>query len=74
MKKGDILTIVKAVQDVSGYVAQTDRGHVLGIIGIEGLNKGALMQIGPVCGDWCKVFVKGDQYQAQILKTTEDET
>lgn len=73
MKKGDILTVIEASQDNSGSLVKTDTGHLLGILSAENVDAGMRMQVGPVCGDWCKVFLKGDTYRAQILRRPEDE-
>lgn len=67
MEKGDILTAVNVDEDESGTVVETDSGHVLGILSVRGVKVGQKMQVGPVCGDWCRIFLMGDAYQARIL-------
>ncbi len=68
MKKGDIYSVVGVEQDASGVIVETDAGHVLGVIAAHDVEVGAKLQVGPVCGDWCKVFLKGETYRAQILQ------
>jgi|GEM_PF-2508063 len=68
MKKGDILTAVHVEEEGSGTVVRTDTGEVLGILSARGVKVGQKMQVGPVCGDWCRVFLMGDAFQARILE------
>lgn len=67
MQKGDILTVVDVYEEEGGTVVRTDGGHVLGILSAKGIKTGAQMQVGPVCGEWCRLFLMGEAYQAQIL-------
>lgn len=68
MKKGDILTAVEVREDASGSLVRTDSGELLGILSAKEVAPGAKMQVGPVCGDWCKLFLQGETYRAQILQ------
>ena len=68
MKKGDVYTVVDVEAGDGGVLIQTDAGHVLGVIAAHDVEVGAKLQVGPVCGDWCKVFLKGETYRAQILQ------
>lgn len=68
MKKGDILTVVSVVEEGSGVLVTTDSGHLLGVVKAKEVPQGTKMQVGPVCGDWCKVHMMGETYQAQILQ------
>lgn len=68
MKKGDILTAREVKEDDSGSLILTDTGALLGVLSAKGVPVGAKMQVGPVCGDWCKLFLQGESYQAQILQ------
>lgn len=68
MKKGDIYSAVEVQQDSSGVIIRTDSGHLLGVVAAEGVEVGTKLQIGPVCGDWCRVFLNGEAYRAQILQ------
>lgn len=68
MKKGDIYTAVEVHEDENGVLVRTDAGDLLGIVAAKGVQVGDMMQIGPVCGDWCRLFLKGDAYRAQILQ------
>lgn len=68
MRKGDILEAVAVEEDGSGAVVHTENGFVLGILAAQGVKIGQKMQVGPVCGDWCRLFLMGEAYQAHILK------
>jgi len=68
MKKGDIYTAVEVTEEPGGVLIRTDAGDLLGVIDAKGVSVGDKIQIGPVCGDWCKVFLKGDAFRAQILQ------
>lgn len=68
MTKGDILTVAEVSEDASGSLVRTDRGELLGVLSAKGVPVGAKLQVGPVCGDWCKVFLLGETYRAQILQ------
>ena len=68
MRKGEILTAVEVEENENGCLVRTDTGHLLGILSARGVAKGTLMQVGPVCGDWCRVYLMGGAYQAQILQ------
>lgn len=68
MKKGDIYTLVEVEETPSGVTVRTDGGHVLGVVGPKDVAVGAKMQVGPVCGDWCRVFLAGEAFRAQILQ------
>lgn len=68
MQKGDIYTAVEVEEAPSGVMVRTDGGHLLGIVGPKEVEVGAKMQIGPVCGDWCRLFLGGESYRAQILQ------
>lgn len=68
LKKGDILTAVDVQEDEAGSLVLTDAGVLLGVRSARGVKAGAKMQVGPVCGDWCRVFLLGESYQAQILQ------
>lgn len=68
MKKGDIYTAVEVTPAPGGVAVRTEDGHLLGVVGPKDVPVGAKMQIGPVCGDWCRVFLGGEAYRAQILQ------
>lgn len=68
MEKGDILTAVRVDEDKSGTIVETDSGRLLGILSARGVKVGQKMQVGPVCGDWCRIFLMGEAYQARILQ------
>ncbi len=68
VQKGDILTAIEVREDESGSLILTDAGVLLGVLSARGVKAGAKMQVGPVCGDWCKVFLQGESYRAQILQ------
>lgn len=68
MQKGDILTAIEVDEDASGTVVHTDAGYVLGILSAKGVKVGQKIQVGPVCGDWCRLFLQGDAYRARILQ------
>lgn len=68
MKKGDILTAQEVREDESGTLILTDTGVLLGVLSARGVQVGQKMQVGPVCGDWCKLFLQGESYRAQILQ------
>lgn len=68
MKKGDIITAIEVTEDDSGSLIVTDTGELLGVLSAKGVPVGTKMQVGPVCGDWCKLFLQGETYKAQILQ------
>ena len=68
MKKGDIYTAVEVEENASGVLVRTDAGDLLGVVDAKGVNVGDRIQIGPVCGDWCRIFHRGEAYRAQILQ------
>ena len=68
MKKGDVYTVVDVEAGDGGVLIRTDAGDLLGGVAAGDVEVGAKIQIGPVCGDWCKLFLKGNSYRAQILQ------
>lgn len=68
MQKGDIYTAIEVQEDPAGVLIRTDGGHLLGVVAAKDVQVGAKMQVGPVCGDWCRIFLGGEAYRAQILQ------
>jgi len=68
VRKGDILTAVEVEENDQGSLVRTESGELLGIIAARGVKVGTKMQVGPVCGDWCRLYLLGEAFQAQILQ------
>lgn len=74
MNKGDILTVVESQEDEGGTLVRTDSGELIGILSARGVKVGTKMQVGPVCGEWCRLFLLGQSFQGRILEEAAAKT